>query len=448
MSSLLSGQMDAKEITIGFPDIFYVVLPRYDRATWMFSKSAYMKLFPESLLGNTLFLDGTASVIELEQDVVTPEIMSFLWFTVRYGQLPSIPEVDLRNAGAYLGIDIMLFIQGRSYQKSYGSFHYNLLDTTDVRSNYAEIMNTCFEFDDIAFTQYMFNQVDPDQTINDDMSTIPEIALSNQVHRFKMYMDQRRIDLRTAHSSNLEIYVPDKYSLVVPEYYREDLLSPEYQVLKIILYIDSGPMTQYLLDRDLIPEDQLIQMFEGAVSGYKLSVMGVLIQDRHLPVKTITDSFTQVFNNFDSEIYQFTRVFLSRPDIKYNPGALVTIGAGTGHIELVLPYVKGVDESYINVALMLALTNKHLDIVFALLPLASCAQKTYLMTQMIQNATNLSYLPYFIADSCMTPDEIERWVRDLLGTHYSRYGEIMQMFIDSGKLTPEQVQILQSKITY
>src|SRR5438270_12903355 len=58
--------------------VFYIRLPKYNNMTWAFNKQVFMDMFPDSFISETLNVDPTANIIEIEQ-IVTPEVMQYLY---------------------------------------------------------------------------------------------------------------------------------------------------------------------------------------------------------------------------------------------------------------------------------------------------------------------------------------------------------------------------------
>lgn len=88
--------------------MFTVTLPKYDNASWKFSKWWFSRVHPGSLISTILEQDPMLTHIELTEDVVTPEAMEFLYYPSDCGYPPYIDTgIDLTAAGRYLLCPLM-----------------------------------------------------------------------------------------------------------------------------------------------------------------------------------------------------------------------------------------------------------------------------------------------------------------------------------------------------
>ena len=156
MAFPLYGLLQSTEIKEEL-DVFYIRLPQYNNVMWKFPRRKFIEMYPNSLNSNALEQDPSAMIIDLEQRIITPEVVSFLWFTLQYNRIPSLPPtgLGLYNAGRYLGIDLMLFVEGKAYQQSMIETKYNLLNPTDLIRAYSPIMHYCIEYNDVYFARYV-----------------------------------------------------------------------------------------------------------------------------------------------------------------------------------------------------------------------------------------------------------------------------------------------------
>ena len=289
----------------------------------------------------------------------------------------------------------------------------------------------------------MFEHVAPDKVKDIDNTDLPLVAFNNRLELFRLYVENRNVDLKTAFYET-PTKLEDNYHLIPAFSQRHGMDNREYQVFWAILYIDSDLLARYLVQKGLIPEDRLIPLIRDAISGHHYKVLGELLQDPRLSDDMILKLFNdEVMKGLIPATYNEILAFLTRKDINYPIDSIFLYGAGYDHIDLVYPYLNMVDQDTIDRGLSESALNHCLDIFLLLLPLATCEGKIKAMNDIIRYYEEYEPSPeiitYILLDSCVSSDQIDMWIKGLF------HGIIMGAFIRSGRLTPEQINIIQQR---
>ena len=155
-----------------------------------------------------------------------------------------------------ISVDLMLFVEGKAYQQSIMETKYNLLNPADLIRAYSPIMHYCLEYNDVYFTRYMFEHVDPNKVKDIDNTDLPLVAFNNRLELFRLYMENRDVDLKTAFTESL-VRFEDNYHLIPALSGRYGMDKKDYQIFWVILYIDSDFLARYLVQKGLIPKIDL-----------------------------------------------------------------------------------------------------------------------------------------------------------------------------------------------
>ena len=179
---------------------FTVTLPKHN-FTIPFNYDEFTQLFPNSLI--TLALQSGESNIELENKLVTPDILEVLSYITINRDYPYVGNPNGKRALDYLGIDLPDFV----YEPIYAEFkkhnpNIRLLTAEDLNTNYNQILNSAIEEKFPSLVTYLFSQTNPMEHKQEDLYAFQGILLglyskihsSNQELIAEMILLNRNID--------------------------------------------------------------------------------------------------------------------------------------------------------------------------------------------------------------------------------------------------------------
>jgi hypothetical protein len=173
-------------------DIFYVRVQNY---TWAFPKKKFQQFFPDSMLTSALELSSD-SIITLDNPEVTPEIMAYLWFILKFGFVLPPRHLQTRTAGAYLGIPILL-IAANSCLRNLAQ-RGNLLDAKAMSDpeKYWPLISTAARVNDLDVVRYLFSLIPAEITQSMDAMLMLDAAIAGWAEVFRLLL-QRGLNPRT-----------------------------------------------------------------------------------------------------------------------------------------------------------------------------------------------------------------------------------------------------------
>ena len=138
---------------------FTITLPKHD-FTIPFNHDIFIQLFPNSLI--TLTLQSRENTIELENELVTPDILETLSYVITNKDYPYIGNPNGKKILDYLGIDFPNLV----YESAYAEFKRNnpdirLLVREDLNTNYYDILNSAIKAKFPLLVTYLFSQTNP-----------------------------------------------------------------------------------------------------------------------------------------------------------------------------------------------------------------------------------------------------------------------------------------------
>lgn len=182
-------------------DTFYVRIQNY---TWSFPKKKFQKFFPESMLTSALELSFD-SIITLDNPEVTPEIMAYLWFLLKFGFVLPPRHLKTRTAGDYLNIPILLIASNPCLRNL--SQRGNLLDVKSMYKpeKYWSLLSTAARVSDLDVIKYLFGLIPAQMTQSMDAMLMVDAAIAGWAEVFRLLL-RRGLNPRTV--VDMEEYKP------------------------------------------------------------------------------------------------------------------------------------------------------------------------------------------------------------------------------------------------
>ena len=149
---------------------FIVSLPKYSYQQ-PFNTSEFTSAFPNSLL--TLALQSGEKVIELENPLVTPEVLQLIQSAMTTGRYPYIDE-NTGRALDYLGIDFPEFVYDPRYRDFLSTF-----PNPDWNADYYSILQYAVDHNFLGLAQYLFSITNSAEHKEDDTKMIQYILRLN-----------------------------------------------------------------------------------------------------------------------------------------------------------------------------------------------------------------------------------------------------------------------------
>jgi hypothetical protein len=271
-----------------------------ERISWAFPRNKFKQLFPNSMFVAALE-SSSDSIIPLENPVVTAEILSYLWFITKYGfTLPPF-GMQTRQAGAYLGIPILLVASNPCLRHipKLG----NLLDMTFMKQEerYWPLVSAAARAGDVEVLQYIFGVIPAEMTLDMDGMLMIEATINGWSEVFRVLMHRglkpRQIVKNGRHSPPyIGLMVPDErvfdYSdkLDVVERLAQTFLQKQredqipYLVLLAPVMMQPGHMAilKMLLETVGLPDELILSMTREYLSRANVGVETVKMLLSHL----------------------------------------------------------------------------------------------------------------------------------------------------------------------
>src|SRR5437868_228372 len=144
---------------------------------WTFSRAQFLAKFPGSMVAHALE-DTEAKEVKLENPVITPEVLDYLHFITKYRYTPPHPNWKMGDAGAYLGIPVMMLAGRPCWQR------FTDIDLTDGKvmgrpENYFQLVQAAAQEEDLAVLRYLFEKVPVNEfTIDSDQKVMIEAIIN------------------------------------------------------------------------------------------------------------------------------------------------------------------------------------------------------------------------------------------------------------------------------
>lgn len=413
-------------------DTFYVRLQNY---TWEFPKKKFQQLFPDSMLTSALELSSD-SIITLDNPKVTPEIMAYLWFILKYGFVLPPRHLQTRTAGAYLGIPILLIAANPCLRNL--SQRGNLLDAKAMSNpeKYWPLISTAARVNDIDVVRYLFGLIPGEMTQSMDSMLMLDAAIAGWAEVFRLLL-QRGLNPRTVIETG-EFRPPFIESLVdaertLPEYedsiqfnsrpgveFLNSLKNADGDQIPYILLlapVEMQPGHKTILEMVLrfgLPDDLILRLISEYIirANVQVDVVKQLVTHlKEVNSYALSQLYPIIAVRYLSDIY-----FYFRDDLKIPGGIKYAVTFGD-----VTSLVFETEADYIT-QIKLALNSGRYDIAAMLLPkISEMAQMQLLSSDDVSTPEILAFLLEIVP---VTTEYLKDWIDEAL-TGYGGVNVVM-----------------------
>lgn len=437
-------QEETKTLDTSNPDVVYLRL-QYNGMTWSMSREKLLKYFPDSLIGQSIKTDPTTQIIELTQPIITPEVMSFLWFMVEYEMVPAAPWNESKStpdqsplflSGAYLNIPIMMLASRPYFPELLGNHQMNYLNPDDY--GVTNLLDLGYRHSDWWLLRYISNRLhdvkDYEQHIIDQF--LSRSIIDNRLDVF-IYLLQHGVKIATARF-NPPMYTFDNR----PNHINADVLRKAIDVLNyqsaiLAVWYNRVTFVQYLLDHKLLPDDIIASLLVEAVKAQNPDLVTILAHDDRIPHWFKQNAFTSMME--ETLPYEMIQAFAPLTDYQYDHNPLIIIAAQYCDVGTVVSHLNDPDITTATWDRVNAISESQGqgDLFLLTVPKISCAQKINLVMEWASYGGLEMMMKPILGDPCLNGVNF----REVLETAIAeRMDDYIQLLWDYHRITRDDIE--------